>query len=357
MCNVSWFQRTVYFFCIFFICFIIWLEKINFLEFVGFYDSFNEDFFLNNVSLCTGLRPASFPFVSGDGFRCLANYVMDELTEENSLMHDINYGLAFRNEVALVFVASHFIHRWFPYWHNLFNGSLGYILLSGNSDINNPVESLNGSATTGLIYLENAWLVHWYAQNLDAPFAHSKLSPIPIGIENLHFKRHLPKIYEVCRSRAIEPVLRRFRVLMNFTPNNSYRRRVLLLYSGQPELFTLSGILAAEGKDHLAFIEDIRNHQFMISPRGGGLDSHRTWEALACGTAVILLNDTMHSLFDGMPVLLLPSWEMLTAKYLKLKLPSLLGTDGFYMFTHEKHLMNYWINMLEARLNRKLWKN
>jgi hypothetical protein len=54
-------------------------------------------------------------------------------------------------------------------------------------------------------------------------------------------------------------------------------------------------------------------YQFVISPHGGGLDCHRTWEALALGCFPIVVRSPIDSLYEGLPVLILESWKQLNA--------------------------------------------
>jgi hypothetical protein len=60
------------------------------------------------------------------------------------------------------------------------------------------------------------------------------------------------------------------------------------------------------------YLRDMRTYKFVLSPLGNGLDTHRTWEALLMGAIPIVETSAMDPLFEGLPVLILNSWQELT---------------------------------------------
>jgi len=51
----------------------------------------------------------------------------------------------------------------------------------------------------------------------------------------------------------------------------------------------------------------------VLSPHGGGLDCHRTWEALALGHLVVVPSSSVDPLFDGLRVVPVTRWSDVTA--------------------------------------------
>eukprot|EP00578_Thalassiosira_sp_NH16_P024268 CAMPEP_0181100498 /NCGR_PEP_ID=MMETSP1071-20121207/13226_1 /TAXON_ID=35127 /ORGANISM="Thalassiosira sp., Strain NH16" /LENGTH=897 /DNA_ID=CAMNT_0023183233 /DNA_START=126 /DNA_END=2819 /DNA_ORIENTATION=+ len=64
--------------------------------------------------------------------------------------------------------------------------------------------------------------------------------------------------------------------------------------------------------DHTQYFEDMKRHRFVLSPAGGGLDTHGTWEALLAGTIPIVPRSPLDPLFEDLPVWLVDSWEEVT---------------------------------------------
>jgi len=87
---------------------------------------------------------------------------------------------------------------------------------------------------------------------------------------------------------------------------------------------------------------------FVASPRGNGLDTIRTWEALMLGCIVIIrrLPDApvMEELYADLPVVLVDRWSDITRDFLI----RILSEYSRRTFNYEKLSMQYWINQIEA---------
>ena len=68
--------------------------------------------------------------------------------------------------------------------------------------------------------------------------------------------------------------------------------------------------MGMNGHDYNGFLDDIINHKAVVSPRGNGLDCHRTWEALYLKRAPIMKWTPSIHTFD-LPIVWLPSWDAL----------------------------------------------
>ena len=51
------------------------------------------------------------------------------------------------------------------------------------------------------------------------------------------------------------------------------------------------------------FLHEMGRHRFVLSPRGNGLDAHRTWETMLVGAIPIVRHSPLHPLYDRLPVL------------------------------------------------------
>jgi hypothetical protein len=62
----------------------------------------------------------------------------------------------------------------------------------------------------------------------------------------------------------------------------------------------------------LSFIDYYRTtlaHAAVLSPRGNGWDCVKTWEALLLGRMPVVRSGPLDRLYEGLPVLILPTWE------------------------------------------------
>jgi len=87
---------------------------------------------------------------------------------------------------------------------------------------------------------------------------------------------------------------------------------------------------------------------FVASPRGNGLDTIRTWEALMLGCIVIVrrLPDApvIEELYADLPVVIVDRWSDITSDFLT----HILSEYSRRTFNYEKLTMQYWINRIEA---------
>jgi hypothetical protein len=58
------------------------------------------------------------------------------------------------------------------------------------------------------------------------------------------------------------------------------------------------------------------NYAFVLSPEGGGMDCHRTWEALALGCIPIVKRSSFSDLFQNLPVLIVDDWSEINQQLL-----------------------------------------
>lgn len=96
-------------------------------------------------------------------------------------------------------------------------------------------------------------------------------------------------------------------------------------------------------------------HVFVASPRGNGLDTIRTWEALMMGCIVIVrrLSDShaattvMEELYADLPVVIIDRWSDITRDLLD----NILSEYSQRTFQYDKLTMNYWIDRIESAFN------
>jgi hypothetical protein len=99
-----------------------------------------------------------------------------------------------------------------------------------------------------------------------------------------------------------------------------------------------------------------RQYPFWLSPRGGGLDCHRTWEALYLDIIPIVWNNSLNVLYDNLPVVIINGYEELNEKLLCAKLNEIstkkLSKEKVYEY--EKLRNAYWRRLI---LNKSRYKD
>ena len=201
--------------------------------------------------------------------------------------------------------------KFFNNYHSRINNK--YILLTHNSDYDQPWPH-------HLKYLDDPKIIHWFAQN---PLIsnHTKLSPLPIGLENFRHNHFAGPMYVFVRKQACHQE-KRPQVLINFSPRNEERQQLVKRFSNiswtvieDPSYIKYmkqgeekpSGLVL-----HERFLLDVAQYRYAISPKGNGLDCHRTWELLAIGVIPVMLHSNLDAMFQELPVLLVHDWGEVT---------------------------------------------
>jgi hypothetical protein len=148
----------------------------------------------------------------------------------------------------------------------------------------------------------------WFVQNLDRPQT-DKLFAIPIGLANPHWPHgNLELMHRMIALSLAKP------------------EKAIPLYANlthRPERADCFNSLQAKGvpfhsfKGFESYLEDLSQSVFVASPRGHGLDTHRTWEALLMGCYPIVPSSPLNPLYEDLPVVIVHDWNEVTPAFLQ----------------------------------------
>lgn len=230
-------------------------------------------------------HPSSDPYLSGDSFASIADHVLNDGQ------------LSFRPEAVkrgdVVFINSHLIHYFFRNLHPRI--STPYVLVTHNGDLH-----IDKPHTR---YIDQK-ILHWFAQNVVTQ--HPKLTPIPIGLENLFYFNHgATYLFDDLKKKRF---VKQPKLLLDFSrhTNAVIREPIFQKFKNHPLVHVLQGRLSAP-----RYLEQLAHHQFVLSPPGNGLDCHRTWEAMYVGTVPIVEKSVTMDSFEklGLPMLVVNDWH------------------------------------------------
>jgi hypothetical protein len=172
----------------------------------------------------------------------------------------------------------------------------------------------------------------WYAQNSYSK--NPKLIPIPIGFENKKWEIIFgPKTKYMNRVSMNKKYLTDL-VYYNCNQNTNFKDRK------ECYDFSINTNYVNIDKPNLSYIDylkKIQQHKFILSPKGNGLDCHRTWEILKLKRVPILKRQgQLERLYSNMPVLFVDNWDDIN----KLNLSEIYYN---FSFLEQDYLsMNYW---------------
>lgn len=184
------------------------------------------------------------------------------------------------------------------------------------SDGDRPVPSSYDKFICNKI-LNNLNIKKWYTQNYDKSIIHIKLAHYPIGFD-LHTDRWLvnnsisEKINFMINCRNKNPTDKRIvnKIFSDTHHSISHpiRSEIHNIIKSNP-IFELS----EKRKSFIDITEEYNKYNFVLSPRGNGLDCHRTWELFLAGVIIITITSSLDDMFinNNLPVVILQDLDEL----------------------------------------------
>ncbi|GMH76113.1 hypothetical protein TrST_g9453 [Triparma strigata] len=185
------------------------------------------------------------------------------------------------------------------------------IIVSGGNDFSVPTSK----PEWGQIFTHRN-LGRWFGQNSDLrDTANSKFASIPIG---LNCFSHGPGTEAFLESRKVAPpvtVAERRTFLVNFSLGTNPSRVAIHKQFCETDQ-TLPGsetqCVSWDGaaKEGMSKDKEFNNYMamskslYVIAPRGAGVSTHRTWQALYSGAVPIVPHGPLDSIYEGLPVML-----------------------------------------------------
>ena len=225
-------------------------------------------------------RPSSAPFISGDSYRTLADFLYDET--HLCTAKEINDFSS--KQKPIIFLSSWLIEKFVKEILPEIKNKFVLITHQGDKNITNsePYSTL----------AKSKYLFHWFAQN--CLYKNSKITPIPIGLEDRW--RHNAGDVKDFKSKKLKNNKKDTKILFGFSLNTNPQKRVpcYLALSGKKN----TSEIFRSPNAHL-YRKMLSKYMFVASPAGNGLDCHRTWEAMYLGVIPIVEDNYMHRYFKS----------------------------------------------------------
>lgn len=282
-------------------------------------------------------RKSSYPFISGDGFRAIANWIIDD------------YGCSFDASKVeandTIFIKTDFISDFATNLAPKIN--VPFIIITHNSDYSVPMNEADERM------LDNILLIRWFAINPKS--YHAKMIPIPLGLDSLGWKNGDPNLFpfrtpEELQTGITKDVNHTRLLLVSFRiseeNNIKLRNRVF------EELVSKSRFEYLQFDSTRRFLEEVRNSEFVACPEGNGMDTHRFWQTLLMGSIpVVEYNPTLFPLWEHLPVLVVDNWSQVIRELLESKRDQLRFNRQIHL---ERIFLQYWMNEISKVTGRSL---
>jgi hypothetical protein len=264
-------------------------------------------------------RPTSYPFITGDGFRSLAQHFFDGLSDFKTNMVE---------DGDIIFVRSDFLTNFFTKKHPLIKNK--YVLISHNQDTNITKDYEK--------YLDEK-IIHWFAQNV--LFEHKKITPIPIGLTNYHYTKIMDRGKPSYIKEAIKSIPCNKKTKISFGFDTSSNPIRVMLKNNLEKNDLAEKIIS---KKQTNYYKKMSEYKFTISPEGNGFDCYRTWEACYLKTIPIVKESSMNNHFKkiGVPLLIVKEWDDIS--HFNEKFLYDMYEELSVNFKNPALYMKYWLN-------------
>lgn len=273
----------------------------------------------------------SYPFIAGDTFRAYADFILDQ---------DTSFDPAQIPLAAIIFVQIDHLGIFFKDYHSKITNP--YILLThrcaGEHD-DDPIPDKY------IKWVDDPKMIAWFSQNIDR-IGHPKLKHLPIGLANqIHLHGDITVVSKCIKKYNIPSLERKKLLYLNFMLSHPERSHVANLFK-KAKFCTIKSDHVAHiynaGEKPQDYLKDLAEHCYVLSPRGHGLDCHRTWEALLMGCIPIVRSSTLDPLYENLPVLIINQWEEVTEEFLYQKYSEIINKT----YNLEKLYAPYWLNQI-----------
>ncbi|KAL1507661.1 hypothetical protein AB1Y20_007278 [Prymnesium parvum] len=231
-----------------------------------------------------------------------------------------------------------------------------YLLMTDTAD-----EPITHGGQTELL-LRSPKLRHWWAVDNEV-LDNAKVDSIPLGVmdafeigirgdpSSVSFHANSSDYIATLRASHAQPKERW--LMMQMSDTHPERRLVRAAFKSKWGDGEVRITQERSGRMSVRkYLMLLGQHKFVLSPRGNGLDAHRTWEALLVGAIPIVRSSQLNPLYARLPVLVVKRWEDVT--------PTLLR--NFYaqvqsrlpLYHYERLFADYWIGEVAVHRERCL---
>jgi len=183
---------------------------------------------------------------------------------------------------------------------------------------------------------------YWFGQNIMCE--NNKVIPLPIGLENDYITGQPERKYILQQKSSLNIVPTRLAYLNCSVSTHRQDRQPAFDYFSRQNW---CDVRVPYG-NYYGFCDDILNHHFSISPRGNGLDCHRSWEILYLGRYPVMKKYYgLQKLFEDLPVVFVDDWTQVSEEFLNKELEKIQRTS----YNYDKLKFSYWKNLIENTYN------
>ena len=184
--------------------------------------------------------------------------------------------------------------------------------------------------------------LYWFAQNVICE--DPRVIPLPIGLENDYIGGQPLRKQILCEKSSTNIIPSKLAYLnCSVSTCRVDREPAYAYFSGK----TWCMVKLPNPSNYYNFCDEILQHNFIISPRGNGLDCHRSWEVLYLNRYPVMKKYYgLQKVFEDLPVVFVNDWNEVTEYFLKEKLIEIKNTK----YNMEKLKFSYWKKYIQEKI-------
>lgn len=189
----------------------------------------------------------------------------------------------------------------------------------------------------------------WYAVNKQTDNA--SVISIPLGITNNTNESGIHPIYgdldsmiKVMNEKTDKTQL----VYMNFNIGTYPQERQLVWELFKTQSWVTIGKIINTIEGRTTFLREIKSHDFVLCPRGNGVDTHRLWETLYMGSIPIVKRNIAHTGLDDLPICFIDDWSEVNEDFLEKE--KLRINNNKYCL--DKLKISYWVDKINESISK-----
>ena len=280
-------------------------------------------------------------FLNGQNFSTLANVIFAiNLPNEDLLKFNLDdykiisknnefTGLKLKNlkikNGDIVFCNSSYLSLFFKYLKRL-KKITSITLITSQSDF---------SITKKVFINRPKSITKWFAVNV--AYKDSNLTPIPLGLANNYSPKNI-RINDLVNFK-FEKVKKENKLYVNLRKSTNYKERENIenIFKDKEWVVIKEPNLSID-----EYISDLNKYKFIFCPWGNGIDTHRIWETLYCGSIPITKSHVGLS-FKNLPIIPFENFD-------NLSIEKLITESSKKDFDFEALNLRYWNELIKTEV-------
>ena len=254
---------------------------------------------MNNIS--------SSPYLSGYTYRTLAFHAICDAGDTKYMKNSCKDGIHPESilDGHLVYVTGNQVCYIFKHIAPTISKDIKYSVITAQWD---------EGVTDKIIPLLPDNLHKWYTINANK--VHDKIVPIPLGLQNLHWRKDGNIQSEPNTYAKYSQTKKDKDIFMSFSTGNNYHERSNCVEQARIHLpnnrITYQPFTPQDRKDEGfvdKYFQNVSRYKMVLCPWGAGKDTHRLWETMYLGSIPITRMCTAYRDFADYPIIFVDKWS------------------------------------------------